>query len=71
MKCLSALCDLYILYTFIYFLYSFNVAYIKLEQNSIQRVYKSKSMPFAPQLFWIQCGIHLYTKHCLQSAKST
>ena len=63
MKCLSVLCDLYILYTFIYFLYSINVAYINLEQNSVQKVYKSKSMSFAPQLFWIQCDIHLYIQN--------
>ena len=63
MSYLSALCYLCILYTFIYFLYSINVAYVNLEQNSIQKVYKSKSMSFAPQLFWIQCDVHiLYTK---------
>ena len=63
MSYLSALCYLCILYTFIYFLYSINVAYVNLEQNSIQKVYKSKSMSFAPQLFWIQCDVYiLYTK---------
>ena len=37
MSYLSALCDLCILYTFIYFLYSINVAYVNLEQSSIHR----------------------------------
>ena len=39
MSFLSALCDLYILYTFILcFLYSINVAYVNLEQNCTQKV---------------------------------
>ena len=62
MSCLSALCDLYIVYTFIYFLYSINVAYVHVEQNCVQKVYKWKGMFFVPQLFWIQCDVYiLYT----------
>ena len=38
MCCLSVLCDLYSLYTFVYFLYSTSVAYVNLEQKCIQKV---------------------------------
>ena len=63
MSCLSALCDLYSLYTLIYFLYSISFAYVNVEQNCTQKVYKSKSMFFAPQLFWMQYdAIHFVYK---------
>ena len=77
MSCLSALCDLYILYTFIYFLWSFmkyTFCSTHLELKCIQKVHIFVHFLYSTWSAWVRFqplwSIHLYT-FCIASMLPT